>query len=513
MGSFESRMNTFRQKKAFALQMGGEKKLRHYKEAGLLNARERLDFALDKGTFIEVGLFSHSDQPAMAHCSPCDGKVCGFGKIEGRPVVAMSCDLTVLGASSAAVNGKKVGYCKRMSCERGIPFLFMGEAGGARMPDIMGARGMVTQLGNDPVQYQRLREAPWVACMLGPCYGSPTWYTMMSDFRVQRKGAILAVSSPKVTSLATGESVDPETLGGWRLHSEVTGLADAVGESDQECVQIAKKFLSFLPTNSQLPPPTAPVPAGSGDGMANILELLPENPRAGYEIRKILRVIIDGGDLFELKERFGRSAVTALARIGGKSVGIIANNPRHIAGALDADACEKITSFIVLCDSYNIPIVMFVDTPGFLVGKAGEERKVTGKIINFMNALTLVTVPKITIIVRKTYGQAFLNMGGGRNSDTIVAWPTAEISFMDPETGVNVVYNVRKEQDPEKFQEKMKIMSKDTAPWEAAGIFNLNDVIDPTQTRSWLCDMLDYHTNQRTGGIGKHLMHSWPTSY
>ena len=513
MAAFEAQMKTFEEKRKAALGMGGEKKLAYYKEKGWLNARERMAAVLDEGTFQEVGLFSHSDQPAMAHRSPCDGKICGFGKIDQRPVVAMSCDLTVLGASSAGVNGKKVGYCKRMSCERGIPFVFMGEAGGARMPDIMGARGMVTQLGGDGAQYQRLREAPWVACMLGPCYGSPTWYTMMSDFRIQRKGAVLAVSSPKVTSLATGEATDPEEMGGWQLHSEVTGLADVVCETDEECLAAVRKFLSFLPSNSQLAPPTAPVPAGSGDRMAHILDLLPESPRAIYDMRQILRCIVDGEDLFEVKENFARSAVTALARVGGQPVGIVANNPLHIAGAMDADACEKITSFLVLCDSYNIPIVMLVDTPGFLVGKEGERRKITGKIINFMNALTLVTVPKITIIVRKTYGQAFLNMGGGRNSDTIVAWPSAEISFMDPETGINVVYNLKKSDDPEKFAEKMKVMGKDTAPWEAAGIFNLNDVIDPRQTRAWLTDMVAYHKNLKSGGVGKHRMNCWPTSY
>ena len=156
---------------------------------------------------------------------------------------------------------------------------------------------------------------------------------------------------------------------------------------------------------------------------------------------------------------------------------------------------------------------MLVDTPGFLVGKEGERRKVTGKIINFMNALTLVTVPKITIIVRKTYGQAYLNMGGGRNSDTIVAWPTAEISFMAPETGVNVVYNVKRKDDPKRFDELFKKMDKDSEPWAAAGIFNINDVIEPAATRDWLITMLEYHCNLKTGGVGQHRMHCWPTSY
>ncbi len=230
-------------------------------------------------------------------------------------------------------------------------------------------------------------------------------------------------------------------------------------------------------------------------------------------MRNLLTCIVDGGDLFELKKTYGRAAVTTLARLGGRSVGIIANNTIHFSGALDADACEKITSFLVLCDSYNIPILMFVDTPGFMIGKEGERRKVTGKIINFMNALTLVTVPKITIIVRKTYGQAFLNMGGGRNSDTIVAWPTAEISFMAPETGINVVHNLRKEDDPKRFAELVKAMDKDTEPWGAAGIFNVQDIIEPEKTREWLIRMLDYHFNHQTGGVGRHLMHCWPTSY
>ncbi len=509
---FEERMNKFHAKRQAALAMGGEKKLSAYKAAGKLNVRERVDYLLDPGTFQEIGLFSHSDQPNMADRSPCDGKVTGFGKIAGRPVGVVANDLTVLGASSGNVNGKKIAYMKRIACSRGIPLVFLNEAAGARMPDFMGARGMVA-MAQDPTQYQRLREAPWAACLLGPCYGSGTWYSCMSDFRVMKKGAIMAVSSPKVTVLATGEDTPEEEMGGWKIQSEMTGMVDMVGESDQECMDMARKFLSYLPTNARMASPAAPVPEGSGDKMADILGFLPEDRKRAYDMRRIIQCIVDGGEVFELKKDFGRSAVTTLARLGGRSVGIIANNTIRLAGALDADACEKITNFLVLCDSYNIPIIMLVDTPGFMIGKEGERRKVTGKIINFMNALTLVTVPKITIIVRKTYGQAFLNMGGGRNSDTIVAWPTAEISFMAAETGVNVVYNLRKEDDPEKFAELVKVMDKDTEPWEAAGIFNVHDILEPAKTRDWLIQMLDYHFNHQTGGVGRHLMHCWPTSY
>ena len=510
--NFEAQMKKYHEKCKAALAMGGKAKLEAKKKSGELNARERIDYVLDHDSFQEVGLFAHSDQPGMEERSPCDGKIVGFGKIDGRAVSVVSLDLTVLGASSANSNAKKMAYIKRISCSRGLPVVFLSEAGGARMPDYMGARGMVA-MAQDPTQYQRLRESPWVSCLLGPCYGSPTWYANMSDFVVMRKGAVMAVSSPKVTSLATGEETSGEEMGGWRVHAQMTGLVDMVVESDQEAMNMVKKFLSYLPSNAALPPPTAPIPEGSGENMHKILTYLPEDPKRAYDIRRIIRCIVDGGVIFEIKKDFGLAAVTALARIGGRSLGIVGNSTMHLGGALDADACEKITSFLVLCDSYNIPIVMLVDTPGFLVGKAGERRKVTGKIINFMNALTLVTVPKLTIILRKTYGQAFLNMGGGRNSDTIVAWPSAEISFMAPETGVNVVFNLRKEDDLETFTEKFNTFNRDTEPWSAAGIFNLNDVIDPANTRNWLMTMLNFHQNHTTGGVGQHRMHYWPTSY
>jgi acetyl-CoA carboxylase carboxyltransferase component len=510
--SFDELMNKFHSKAQDAMAMGGEKKLAAFNKADKLNVRERVQYLLDKGTFQEIGLFAYSDLPGVSERAPCDGKVAGFGKINGRPVGIACNDLTVLGSSSANINGKKIGYIKRMADRRGIPVVFLSEAGGARMPDYMGARRMVA-MAQDPTQYQRLREAPWASCLLGPCYGSPTWYSSMSDFVVMKKGAIMAVSSPKVTTLATGEDTPEEELGGWRLHAEITGLVDRIAESDEECMDTAKEFLSYLPTNATQLPPRAAVPPTSGAKMAQILDYLPENRKRAYDMRNIIKCIVDGGELFELKAYFGRAAVTTLARIDGHTVGIIGNNTMFQAGALDADACEKITSFLVLCDSYNIPIIMLVDTPGFMIGKKGERKKVTGKIINFMNALTLVTVPKITIIIRKTYGQAFINMGGGRNSDTIVAWPTAEISFMDPETGINVVYNLRKEDDPQKFAEKMKVMDLDTEPWGAAGIFNVNDIIEPAKTREWLISMLEYHHDYRTNGIGRHLMHCWPTSY
>ena len=247
--------------------------------------------------------------------------------------------------------------------------------------------------------------------------------------------------------------------------------------------------------------------------MPRILELLPEKSNQVYDMKRIIRTIVDGGEILELKERFARPAITAFARLGGQAVGIIANNPAHGAGALTAECCEKITGFLVLCDSFNIPVVMLVDTPGFMIGKAGEYKKVTGKIINWMNALSLVTVPIFTVVVGKTYGQAYLNMGAGKYSSVFVAWPTAQISFMAPEPGINVVFNVKKDEDPEKFEQLIGQMQKSIEPWDAAGIFGVHEIIDPAETRDYLIRMLDLHGNRLTGGIGKRLLHNWPTSY
>jgi len=506
------KMKAFQEKKRHQLAMGGETKIEARKALGKLNARERIDLLFDPGTFTELGLFAHSALPGMADQTPADGKIIGCGLVEERPVCAVSNDMTVMSASSSLTNMKKIEYVRSLSCEKGVPLVFLGESTGARIPDVMGSHGMA-QGGQNTDQYRKLRESPWISVLFGPCYGSSAWYSAMSDISIMLKGAVMAVSSPKVTSLAVGEEIPAEELGGWRLHSEVTGLVDAVGETEKECIEMAKQYLSYLPSQAEEAPPLAEVPEGSGSETGRILDWLPEKSARAYDMKNIVKALVDGGRFLELKAHFGRPCITAFARLDGHAVGIIANNPLFGAGALDADSCEKITSFLVLCDSFNIPIVTLVDTPGFLVGKDGERRKITGKIINWMNALSCVTVPKLTVVIRKIYGQAYLNMGGGKYSDVFVAWPTAEISFMGLEPAVNVVFGVKKEDNPEKFQELLGKMTKDTEPWGSAGIFGLNEIINPADTRDFLIRMLYFHRNRKRGGISRHLLRNWPTSY
>ncbi|MBV6274322.1 methylmalonyl-CoA carboxyltransferase [Alcaligenaceae bacterium CGII-47] len=493
--------------------MGGETKLARRKASGLLNARERIEYFVDQGSYIETGMLGVSSViPEDRQTTPADGKVAGFARVDGRQVGVVSNDFTVKGSSSSLTNMKKMGHVKRVATERGFPLVFFGESSGARMPDNMGSRGMGSLLGNDPQQYVRHRETPWASAILGQCYGSSAWYACLSDFTVMRKGSTLAVASPALASLAIGQKVEPEELGGWKLHSEVTGLVDCVTDTDEEAIDLVKRFLSYLPSHNQESPPHAPVPEGSHEAAAKLPQILPENRRRVYEVRKVINAIVDQDSFFELKPRFGRTAVTALARLDGRTVGIVANNPMGKAGALDVPACEKITRFLVMCDSFNIPIIMLVDTPGFVIGIEGERMKAPGKIMNFMTALQMCSVPKLSVIMRKSYGQAYLNMGGGRNSDEVAAWPTAEVSFMDPTYSVQVVTWGR--EVDQATQDKLRTeMERDSDVWGIAEMYAVQAVIAPQETRNYLIRMLEVHELRRTGGIGKHHLATWPTTY
>lgn len=510
--SQEANYTELQQRRAKALAMGGEKRLAKRRAENVLNARERLDHLLDVDSFHESGLLAASYRPEARDKTPADGKIAGFGKIDGRPVAVVSNDFTVLGASSSVVNGKKIKHIRSVANESGMPLILLGESAGARMPDRMGAEGRAI-LGQDPAEYLRDRRTPWVSALLGSCYGSSTWYSCLSDFAVMRKGATMAVASSRVTELAIKQSLDPEELGGWKLHTGTTGLVDVAVDTDEEALEMVKRFLSYLPSHNGEAPPVAPVPAGSDDAIKDILDVVPQSRSKTYDSREVIRRILDKDTLFELKPRFGKSLVTTLGRIDGKTVGIIANNPKFKGGSIDVDACAKATSFLVMCDSFNIPLIFLADQPGFLIGIDGEKRGAPGRIMNWMNALTQVTVPKITITLRKNYGQAYLNMGGGRNSNESAAWPEADYGFMDAGTAVNVLHGLRYEDDPERFKQLVESVTQDNAPWALAALYEIQSVIAPQETREYLKALLAIHSRAPSRGVGQHKLSNWPTSY
>jgi acetyl-CoA carboxylase carboxyltransferase component len=354
-----------------------------------------------------------------------------------------------------------------------------------------------------------------VTAIMGECYGMPTWMACLSDFVVQVKGSAMGVSGPRVLELAISENITDEELGGWKVHAEITGNSDRVADDEKECFAVIRDFLAYLPSHRDEPPPLQPVPEGSGKEMGRILEILPEKRNRVYDMNKILRAVVDGGTLFPLKPLFGKSVITSLARIGGQVVGIVANQPFFNAGAMDTNGIDKVISFLVLCDSFNIPLLFFHDTPGFLVGKEAERNRVGARVMNYMNALGQITVPKISIIVRKTYGMAFWNMSGsGCATDFLVAWPTAEMSFVAPEIAANVVFAGKMEGAPDLAAQKEQFIQKmlqDSAPYPAAGMHYLHDVIDPRETRNYLLRALEICRDRRADEVGQHPNAHWRT--
>lgn len=503
----EDKIAELERRRAKALAMGGERKLEARRNAGVLNARERLDYLLDDGSFLEAGLHAYSIRPETREKSPADGKIAGYGKINGRPAALVANDFTVMGASSSQVNMKKMGHMKKTARERRMPLVLLGESSGGRMPDRMGASGRAT-IGQDREEYRRTRDTPWVSTLMGQSYGSSTWYSVISDVVFARKGAVMAVTSPRVTSIAISQDISDEELGGWELHAKTTGLVDAAFDTDEEVLDAVKTYLSYMPSHAGAAPPRAA--PGVVDDQEKLLDLVPETRRRVYDMRKVLNVIADQGSIFELKALFGRAVITTFARIEGRVVGFLANNPRFKAGAIDPDACDKAVSFIVLCDSFNIPLISMVDQPGFFIGVEGERKRAPGKIMNWMNALAQVTVPRFSVIVRKSFGQAYLNMGGGRNADEVLAWPMADLGFMEPRLAVNVLHGIKAEDDPERFEALAAELERDTEAWDLAGLYEAQYVIDPRETRAHLAQLLEVYEGRQ---VGEHHLSNWPTTF
>lgn len=504
-------IKTLDEKRTSAARMGGEEKLEKRKESGSLNAEERLEKLLDQGSFIELGLLGSSVFDKDKDVTPRDGKIVGFGLIDGRDVGVVINDFTTKGASTSGTNSKKMGYIRKTCNERGIPLVHVGESTGARLPDAMGSKGMGQMLGNDTTQFRRIRDVPWASAALNTSFGSSAWMCCCSDFSVMKKGSIMSVSSPRLVSMAIGEKVDLEELGGWRLHAEQTGLIDHFVNTDDEAMLSIRKFLSYMPSHAkELPPRTKPGEDAVSDQNV-ILDFIPESRTQVYNMKKIIEIIFDKDSIFELKPRFGKSLISCLARLDGRVVGVIANNPLTGGGALSADACRKAIDFTVLCDSFNIPVIRLVDTPGFVVGTEAERKGAPGQIMNFMNATCLTTVPQITVLCRKAYGRAYVAMGGGAHNDAMIAWPMAEVSFMDPVFATTIVHGKKAGDDG--FEDALASIRKDLEIWDMARIFSAHDVVKPQETRAFMIRMLDIQQRRLSGGLGERHMRAWPTSH
>ncbi len=503
--------------KSRALEMGGLEKVAGKHSMGIGTARERVEKLLDPGSFFEFGLLNHSDIQGMEDKTPADGKICGFGTTSGRTVAVTADDATVLAGTGGRIGVEKSYRLHSWAEEKGYPVIHLGEGGGARIPDIMGSDGLSSMTMRKEMAL-RCRKVPAVATIMGECFGGPSWLAALSDFVVQVKGSCMAVSGPRVLEVATREQVENEELGGWKLHAEITGQVDRVAEDEDDCFRIVREFLSYMPSKARDLPPLSP-PRGDDQETRQelLLSIVPDELRRGYDMTNVIKTVVDDEQIFELKPDFDKSVITCLARMEGRSVGLIANQPMHTAGAMGPDGCDKCCSFICLCDSFNIPLIFLHDTPGFLVGKAAEIKRMPGKIINFIEALALSTVPKISLVIRKSYGMAYSNMcGTGMGADFVLAWPNAEISFMAPEVAANVVYRRKIDESDDvkaaREQAEQQIRAAG-APWKAAGLHLLEDVIDPRDTRRVLSRILRLAMGSDEGHRSQRLLANWPTTF
>ena len=495
-------------------EMGGAAKVARIHAKGRLTIRERIERLLDEGTFEEIGTFARSERAEDRANTPGDGKIGGFGRIAGRPVAVAGDDITVKRGSSSMVGSRRVRRIFESAWKDGFPVVNFGETGGARIPDTLGSEGFV-KVTPDLATAQRSRATPMISVIAGESFGGSSFQSAYSDLVIQVRGTCLAVTSPRVIEIATAEAIGFEELGGVDVHDKITGQIDRVAEDEDDAIAQVRTLLGYLPQNAwELPPATAFDGAERDEALYDIV---PSRRQRAYDMRRVLRRLSDDGSVFELKPNYGRSLITAFGRMAGLSVGFIASQPVHYAGALSPEACDKGTAFICLCDAFNIPLIFLQDTPGFMVGRQVEHKNLLARAIRFMEAMALSQVPRFSIVIRKAFGLAYFSLSGSRmGSHALAAWPSAEISFMDPNVGVNVVHGGRlaEADDAEALRQSMiDEWSSETGPEGAAGGMEIDDIIDPAETRVWLCNRLQrLHLAPPPWGSYKPLSH-WPTCY
>ncbi len=510
-------LDELKKRTEIANKLGGPDKIARHRQRGHITARERLDKLLDAGSWQEMGLLESFLGPDGQRYHT--NKIRGYGKIDGRWVVVQSDDSTILaGTGGREVSGvrRQHGLHTLLNPEYQFPVIRLGESGGVHLQSVMGSTGVLA--ATYPSRSLLFpRKTPHITAILGLCFGDPTWQATVSDFVVQVKGTCMAVSGPRVLEVALEERATPEELGGWQVHAEITGSVDSFAENDEHAMQIIREFLTYMPSQCEEEPPYKQTSDPRDRKCEKLMKIIPDKSNRVYDMHQVIKEVVDDDKLFELKPYFGKALITCMARMNGRVVGIIANQTLYNAGAAGPDECDKATSFIVLCDSYNIPLVHFADTPGFLVGKPAERKKIPTKIMTWMEALALATVPKITVIVRKAYGMAISNMCGSNcGADFIASLTTGEISFMSPESAANVVYarKIAESPEPEKERERViREMQYGSAPWQAASDGMLDDVVDPRDMRKYVIDCLEIMHARKNGFMSQHQLQNWPTHF
>lgn len=481
---------------------------------GKLTVRERMAQLADAGSFIEFGGLVTPDPTALGEgFHAADGVVAGTARIEGRPVAISGADFTVLGGSTGHAGRAKTARAIRLSLDHGIPYVMLADGGGHRIQEGLDSRRFAAVETNFQELVQLSGWTPICAAMMGPGFAGPSNNAALADFIVMVRGtSTMGIAGPALVKAATGADIDKDELGGADVQADRHGLADLAVDSDAEALAAIRRYLGYFPSNAGEAPPIAHTDDPADRRDPELLNLVPENSRRAYDVRRVIRAVVDRGSEFELKATYARNVVTSLARLGGRPVGVIANQPAHLAGTLDAAACEKVAHFISVCDAFGLPLVFLVDIPGFLVGEAAERSGLAKRSARIVYELGRATVPRLSVVLRKGYGLGFIAMNGGRGfgADLTVAWPTAEICAMSIEGAVDVAFRgeVQRAADPAaRRAELIEGHRQRVSPVRAAQGFGVDDVIDPRDTRPLLIESLSRMAPRRHAACGPRKFH------
>lgn len=498
------KINQLRQKRAQALLGGGLEKIEARHKAGRLTARERIDLLLDKGSFREVDAFvlHHStDFNLDKQRILGDGVVTGWGTIDGRLVYVFSQDFTVIGGSLGEAHAAKICKIMDMALKNGAPIIGLNDSGGARIQEGVFSLGGYADIFLRNTLLSGV--VPQISVIMGPCAGGAVYSPALTDFILMVRGSsYMFITGPDVVRAATNEEVTAEQLGGADVHAEISGVSHLVADTDADALYLVRKMLSYMPQNNMEDPPFVPCDDDPLRMEAALDTIVPDDPSKPYNIKDVIRMIVDDGQFFEIQEAYAQNIVIGFARLGGHAVGIVANQPDVLAGVLDIKASEKGARFVRFCDAFNIPIVTFEDVPGFLPGTDQEHGGIIRSGAKLLFAYCEATVPKLTVVTRKAYGGAYCVMSSKHiRGDLNLAWPTAEIAVMGPEGAVNIIF--RKElsqaEDPASRRSELiaEYMEKFANPYVAASRGYIDDVIEPRETRPRLINALEMLANKR----------------
>jgi methylmalonyl-CoA carboxyltransferase 12S subunit len=498
-------------KKRSDVQLGGGKDpIEKQHKAGKLTARERVERLSDPGSFQEIGLFARHTCTLFGMADkdmPADGVVTGCATIDGRLVHLASQDFTVAGGAAGEVHCDKINEMMQCSLKTGSPFVFVNDSGGARVQE-----GIDSLSGYGRVFYNNVvlsGTVPQISVICGPCAGGAAYSPALTDFIIQTRSAQMFITGPQVIKQVTGEVVTAEDLGGPVAQMNNSGVVHFIAANDDEALYTCRRLLSFLPSNNLEDPPRLPFdPALSPDQEMN--NIVPTDTKKGYDVRQVITRVLDNNDFLEVQPGFAQNLVIGFGRIQGRSVGIVANQPCCFAGALDINASDKSSRFIRFCNAFNIPLITFVDVPGFLPGVQQEYGGIIRHGAKMLFAYSAATVPKVTVVLRKAYGGAYLAMcGKDLGADRVVAWPTAEIAVMGAEGAAEIVFRKEIDAAPNKAARRKELIEtyRETFanPYVSAGRRLVDDIIDPAETRRYLAMALEaLHTKRELRPPKKH---------